>query len=65
VREWRGRTHLVCVVDGGFEYGGKTFPSLTAIAVEITRRVLVGAEVLWAVLRRGSEERRSGGRRVR
>ena len=36
VREWRGRTHVVSVVDGGFEYEGKTFPSLTAIAVEIT-----------------------------
>ena len=36
VREWRGRTYVVSVIDGGFEYGGKTFPSLTAIAVEIT-----------------------------
>jgi hypothetical protein len=36
VREWRGRTHVVSVVDGGFECGGKTFASLTAIAFEIT-----------------------------
>jgi len=36
IREWRGRTHVVSVVDGGFEYQGKIFRSLTAIAVEIT-----------------------------
>jgi len=36
VRKWRGRTHVVSVVVGGFEYGGKTFASLTAVAVEIT-----------------------------
>ena len=46
IREWHGRTHVVSVVDGAFEYGGKTFPSLTAIAVEITGAHLVGAEIL-------------------
>lgn len=36
VREWRGRTHTVTVVEDGFEYAGKTYPSLTKIAHTIT-----------------------------
>jgi hypothetical protein len=36
VREWRGRTHTVTVTEDGFEYAGKTFPSLTKIAQAIT-----------------------------
>jgi hypothetical protein len=36
VREWRGRTHTVVVAEGGFEYAGKSFPSLTKIAHDIT-----------------------------
>jgi hypothetical protein len=36
VREWRGRTHTVVVTEDGFEYAGKTFPSLTKIAHAIT-----------------------------
>jgi hypothetical protein len=36
VREWRGRTHTVIVMQDGFEYAGKTFPSLTKIAHAIT-----------------------------
>jgi len=36
VREWRGRTHTVVVTEGEFEYAGKTFPSLTKIALAIT-----------------------------
>ncbi len=36
VREWRGRTHMVVVKEDGFEYAGKTFPSLTNIAHSIT-----------------------------
>ena len=52
IREWHGRTHVVSVVDGAFEYGGKTFPSLTAIAVEITGAHLVGAE-FFGLVRRG------------
>jgi DUF2924 family protein len=35
-REWRGRTHTVVVTEDGFEYAGKTFPSLTKIAHAIT-----------------------------
>ena len=36
VREWRGKTHTVVVTEDGFEYAGKTFPSLTKIAHAIT-----------------------------
>lgn len=36
VREWRGRTWTVEVVDGGFFMNGKTFDSLSAVAKLIT-----------------------------
>src|SRR5271169_4655102 len=36
VREWGGRTHTVTVTEGGFEYAGENYPSLTKIAKKIT-----------------------------
>jgi hypothetical protein len=36
VREWRGRTHTVVVTEDGFEYGGKSYSSLSKIAQAIT-----------------------------
>ncbi len=36
VREWRGRTHTVIVIDDGFEWKGRHWRSLSAIAREIT-----------------------------
>lgn len=36
VREWHGQTHVVEVMDGGFQYGGAKFKSLSHIAREIT-----------------------------
>ena len=39
IREWRGRTHTVCVTDDGFEFQGKSYRSLTGIA-----RVITGAQ---------------------
>jgi len=36
LREWRGVTHEVLVLPRGFEYAGKTFTSLSAIARAIT-----------------------------
>jgi len=36
IREWRGRTHTVCVTDDGFEFQGKTYRSLTKVARDIT-----------------------------
>ncbi|HVY89884.1 MAG TPA: DUF2924 domain-containing protein [Hyphomonadaceae bacterium] len=36
LREWRGKTHTVIVVEDGFEYAGAVYPSLTRIAEKIT-----------------------------
>jgi hypothetical protein len=36
LREWQGRTHHVTVVAGGFEYDGRIWRSLSAIAHDIT-----------------------------
>ena len=36
VRKWRGTTHNVTVVEGGFLWNGKTYRSLSAIAHAIT-----------------------------
>ncbi len=36
VREWRGTTHQVAVVDDGFLWNGKTHQSLSSIARAIT-----------------------------
>lgn len=36
VREWRGRTHTVTVLEEGFDYDGECYRSLTRIAKRIT-----------------------------
>ena len=36
IREWDGRRHEVTVADGGFDYNGKRYRSLSAIAKIIT-----------------------------
>lgn len=36
VREYQGVAHEVVVADGGFEYGGRLFKSLSAVARQIT-----------------------------
>ncbi|MEO0918911.1 MAG: DUF2924 domain-containing protein [Pseudomonadota bacterium] len=36
IREWNGVTHIVDVTEGGFEWRGQTWRSLSAIAREIT-----------------------------
>jgi hypothetical protein len=36
IREWGGRTHTVTVSEDGFEYGGRSYSSLTTIAKTIT-----------------------------
>lgn len=36
VRDWYGKGHTVTVLEKGFEYDGKAWPSLTAIAKAIT-----------------------------
>ena len=36
LREWQGRVHEVLILDKGVEYRGKAWPSLSAVAREIT-----------------------------
>ena len=36
VRQWRGHTHTVLVLENGFEYEGQRYRSLTMIAARIT-----------------------------
>jgi len=36
VRTWQGRTLTVTVEDSGFRFEGRTYPSLTTIACEVT-----------------------------
>ena len=36
MREWRGRTHTVLVLEDGFQHDGKRFASLTQIARTVT-----------------------------
>ncbi|MGE4173794.1 MAG: DUF2924 domain-containing protein [Methylocystis sp.] len=36
VREWRGTTHLVLICPDGVEWRGRRYPSLSAVAREIT-----------------------------
>ena len=36
VREWNGRTYQVEVIDNGYRFDGKTYPSLTTSAKRIT-----------------------------
>lgn len=36
LREWQGKVHEVIVVEKGFEYRGNSWPSLSAVAREIT-----------------------------
>ena len=36
VREWNGRSYHVEVIEGGFRMDGRTWPSLSAVAKQIT-----------------------------
>ena len=36
MREWGGRNHVVDVIEGGYVFEAKVYPSLTAIAAKIT-----------------------------
>jgi hypothetical protein len=44
-REWHGKKYLVKVLDSGFEYGGKPFRSLSAVAKSISGQIVNG--YLW------------------
>jgi hypothetical protein len=56
VREWRGRTHIVAVLEDGFEYAGKAYPSLTRIAQTITGAHWSGPRFFGLADKRGSAE---------
>ena len=36
MREWGGKTHVVDVIEGGYVFEAKVYPSLSAIAGKIT-----------------------------
>lgn len=58
VREWRGRTHHVIVLDDGFEHEGRRYSSLTQIASAITG-VHWSGPVFFGVKKRSAAKRRA------
>ena len=60
VREWHGRTHTVTVTEDGFEYGGRTYPSLTKIAKKITGAHWSGPR-FFGLVRVAALQQRDGG----
>ncbi len=61
VREWRGRTHTVTVMEDGFKYAGENYPSLTKIAKRITGAHWSGPR-FFGLLAAGAERPSNGGR---
>ena len=59
VREWRGKTHHVIVLDAGFEHEGRRYSSLTQIASAITG-VHWSGPVFFGVKKRSAAKRRAG-----
>ena len=47
VREWNGRHYEVTTLRDGFEYEGRRYRSLSAIAKAITRHTLERARIFW------------------
>jgi hypothetical protein len=60
VREWRGISHRVSVLEKGFSFRGKRYRSLSVVAREITGTQWSGP--LFFGLKRSQEERRDGTR---
>ena len=58
VREWRGKTHHVIVLDDGFEHEGRRYSSLTQIASAITG-VQWSGPVFFGVKKRAPLKRRA------
>jgi hypothetical protein len=61
VREWRGRTRTVTVMEDGFEYAGENYPSLTKIAKKVTGAHWSGPR-FFGLLAAGGERPSHGGR---
>ena len=60
VREWRGKTHHVFVLDEGFEHEGRRYSSLTQIASAITG-VHWSGPVFFGTKKRSATKRRAAG----
>ena len=58
VREWRGKTHHVVVLDDGFEHEGRRYSSLTQIASAITG-VHWSGPVFFGVKKRSAAKKRA------
>jgi DUF2924 family protein len=61
IREWHGRTHTVTVTEDGFEYAGRSYPSLTKIAKKITGAHWSGPR-FFGLTAAGTERPTNGGR---
>ncbi len=59
VRDWNGQTHEVIVVHGGFQYGGRLFRSLTAVAEAITGSHWNG-RAFFGLAKSGTRKRKMG-----
>ena len=58
VREWRGKSHHVIVLDDGFEHEGRRYSSLTQIASAITG-VHWSGPIFFGVKKRSAAKRRA------
>jgi Protein of unknown function (DUF2924) len=65
-REWRGRIKRVMALDAGFAWNGKTYASLSAVALDMTGVKWSGRRFFFGSNRRGGGCRDGGiGRKVR
>jgi hypothetical protein len=55
MREWNGRTHIVTVEEGGFNYAGRSYRSLTAIARDITGARWSGPRFFGLIAKKGAD----------
>lgn len=42
---YKGQEHLVSITQSGFEYGGRLFPTLYAVQLEVEGRKMIGGKV--------------------
>lgn len=48
-REFKGKVHKVTVKEDGFEYGQKTYRSLTAVAKAVSGYVSISGTLFWGI----------------
>jgi Protein of unknown function (DUF2924) len=56
VREWNGRTHTVTVEEDGLTYAGRSYPSLSAIARDITGARWSGPRFFGLATKKGASD---------